>query len=121
MAKKPENGTQSAIDEIRELDRKRAEIADRAKSEALEIANEGVRLLTELGFTYTLTEGHPVVEARKPNGKGRSTQRQMSDGPCPYCEFKTEPNHDGRKHRSQDPKRPFTQPELMELGLRKVD
>jgi hypothetical protein len=39
---------------------------------------------------------------------------------CPVCEFQTSPPHDGRTHRNQKKKAPFSAAELKEKGLAKV-
>jgi DNA-binding protein H-NS len=39
---------------------------------------------------------------------------------CPICEFQTTPPHDGRTHRNQKKKAPFSAEELKERGLAKV-
>ena len=39
---------------------------------------------------------------------------------CPICEFQTTPPHDGRTHRNQKKKAPFSAAELTEKGLTKV-
>jgi DNA-binding protein H-NS len=39
---------------------------------------------------------------------------------CPICEFQTAPPHDGRTHRNQKKKAPFSAAELTEKGLAKV-
>lgn len=47
--------------------------------------------------------------------------RAKSSGPCPICDFATDPPHDGRKHRAQgNKKKAFTASELSELGLEKA-
>ena len=104
MAKKPT----SVLKELEELDKKRQELLEEAKGEALARAKEAVHDLKELGFEYTLVEYKS------------STKGLVSDAPCPICKFKTKPPHDARKHRGQDDKKPFTAAELKELGLAKV-
>jgi DNA-binding protein H-NS len=39
---------------------------------------------------------------------------------CPICHFQTTPPHDGRTHRNQKKKAPFSAAELTEKGLTKV-
>ena len=63
------------------------------------------------------TAPRAATRASKVEGGPR---RQTRDTPCPICGFKTNPHHDGRAHRSQEPKRPFTGEELSEKGLAKV-
>jgi hypothetical protein len=94
-----------------------------AKKEALDNAERAVAELNELGFHYILTEGASVspLPARAPRkAPSQAPKRQARDLPCPICEFKTTPHHDGRMHRSQKAKKPFTVDELVEKGLTKV-
>jgi hypothetical protein len=59
--------------------------------------------------------------ARAPRkAASQAPKRQARDLPCPICHFKTEPHHDGRMHRSQRTKKPFTTEDLMERHLTKV-
>ena len=82
----------SVLEKLKALDAQRAELLEDAKKEALDKAEKAVAELNELG----------------------------RDLPCPICKFKTTPHHDGRMHRSQKSKKPFTVEELMEKGLTKV-
>jgi hypothetical protein len=110
----------SVLEKLKALDAQRAQLLEGAKKEALDNAERAVADLNELGFHYTLSEG----EAASPRGprKAPSTglKRQPRDIPCPICHFKTTPHHDGRLHRNQKTKKPFTVEELMEKGLAKV-
>jgi hypothetical protein len=114
----------SVLDKLKALDEQRAKLLDDAKKEALEAAHKAVADLNGLGFDYRLIEGPSTSTARKParhRSEGEAPKRQARDIPCPICEFKTEPHHDGRAHRSQhEPKRPFTEEELSEKGLKKI-
>jgi hypothetical protein len=90
---------------------------------ALDIAEKAVAELNVLGFHYTLTEGASTSTPRAPRkavSKAQASKRQARDLPCPICHFKTTPHHDGRMHRSQKTKKPFTVEELMEKHLAKV-
>jgi hypothetical protein len=108
----------SVLDELRALDAKRAELLERAKADALEAAEKCVGTLNELGFHYTLVEG----AERAPRKAGaEAPKRQARDVPCPICHFKTDPRHDGRAHRSQETKKPFTSAELTKWGYKKVE
>jgi hypothetical protein len=94
-----------------------------AKKEALDNAEKAVAELNELGFHYTLTEGASVATStqRAPRkAASQAPKRQAPEVPCPICHFKTTPHHDGRMHRSQKTKKPFTVEELMERHLTKV-
>jgi hypothetical protein len=111
----------SVLEKLKALDAQRAQLLDDAKKEALENAEKAVAELNELGFHYTLSEGASTSTPRAPR-KPSSTapKRQARDVPCPICHFKTAPHHDGRMHRSQKSKHPFTVEELMERHLAKV-
>jgi hypothetical protein len=106
----------SAIQRIRDLDAERASIFDRAKEEALEKAKAAVAELNDLGFNYTLTNGAGKA-AKAGSAKGKRTIKAAA---CPICEFQTTPPHDGRTHRNQKKKCPFSAAELKEKGLVKV-
>jgi hypothetical protein len=106
----------SAIQRIKDLDAERASIFDRAKEEALEKAKAAVAELNDLGFNYTLTNGAGKA-AKAGSAKGRRTIKAAA---CPICEFQTTPPHDGRTHRNQKKKSPFSAAELKEKGLVKV-
>jgi hypothetical protein len=113
----------SVLDKLKALDEERAKLLDDAKKEALAAAHKALADLNELGFDYRLVEGTGPPNARRPpreHSEGEAPKRQVRDIPCPICEFKTEPHHDGRAHRSQEPKKPFTEEELSEKGLAKV-
>jgi hypothetical protein len=113
----------SVLEKLKALDEQRAQLLEGAKKEALENAERAVAELNELGFHYTLTEG-ASVSASTPRAPRKATsqapKRQARDLPCPICHFKTTPHHDGRMHRSQKTKKPFSVEELMERHLAKV-
>jgi hypothetical protein len=113
----------SVLEKLKALDAQRAQLLEGAKKEALENAEKAVAELNELGFHYTLTEGASTSTPRAPRKASSKTQtpkRQARDVPCPICHFKTTPHHDGRMHRSQKSKHPFSVEELMEKHLAKV-
>ena len=113
----------SVLDKIKALDEERAKLLEDAKNEALEAAHKALAELNALGFNYRLVEGSGTSTARglrKEHSEGEAPKRQARDLPCPICEFKTTPRHDGRAHRSQQPKKPFTNAELTERGLTRV-
>jgi hypothetical protein len=103
----------SAIQRIKDLDAERASIFDHAKEEALEKARAAVAELNDLGFNYTLTTG-TGKGTKAGSGKGKRTIKAAA---CPICEFQTAPPHDGRTHRNQKRKGPFSAAELMKKGL----
>jgi hypothetical protein len=112
----------TVLEKLKALDAQRAQLLDGAKKEALENAERAVAELNELGFHYSLVEGATTASlARAPRkATSQATKRQARDLPCPICHFKTTPHHDGRMHRSQKSKKPFTVEELMERHLAKV-
>jgi hypothetical protein len=114
----------TVLEKLKALDAQRAQLLDDAKKEALDNAERAVAELNELGFHYTLTEGASTSMTprapRKVASKAQPPKRQARDLPCPICHFKTTPHHDGRLHRSQKTKHPFTVEELMEKHLTKV-
>jgi hypothetical protein len=97
----------SAIQRIKDLDAERASIFDHAKEEALEKAKAAVAELN----------GGAGKSAKAASGKGKGAIKAAA---CPICEFQTVPPHDGRTHRNQKKKGPFSAAELKEKGLLKV-
>ena len=112
----------TVLEKLKALDAQRAQLLDDAKKEALDNAERAVAELNELGFDYRLVEGAAATSpARAPRkATSQAPKRQARDLPCPICHFKTSPHHDGRMHRSQKTKKPFTVEELMERHLAKV-
>jgi hypothetical protein len=111
----------SVLDKLKALDEQRSKLLDDAKKEALDRAENAVADLNDLGFHYTLTEGASASRGpRKASTTGQATKRQPRDIPCPICNFRTSPHHDGRLHRNQKTKKPFSVEELMERHLTKV-
>ena len=104
----------SLIDQLKALDDQRAKLIDDAKRTALEKAHKAVADLNELGFKYRLTESASAAAPRagKSAAGASGAKRRLKDAVCPICHFKTSPMHDGRSHRGQEPKRPFTAAEL---------
>jgi hypothetical protein len=116
----------TVLEKLKALDAQRAQLLEGAKKEALENAEKAVAELNELGFHYSLTEGASTStststpRAPRKSASPQAPKRQARDLPCPICEFKTTPHHDGRMHRSQKSKKPFSVEELMERHLAKV-
>jgi hypothetical protein len=101
-----------ALDQIKKLDDRRRKLLDEAKEEALKVVNEAINDLNALGFHYRL-----VDKASQRRAEGR----KKTEGPCPICKIKTNPPHDGRRHRSQgNDKKPFNAQELAQFGFMKV-
>jgi hypothetical protein len=109
----------SVLEKLKALDAQRAQLLEGAKKEALDNAEKAVAELNELSFHYSLTEGASPARAPRKTASD-APKRQARDLPCPICHFKTTPHHDGRMHRSQKSKKPFTVEELMERHLAKV-
>ena len=109
----------SVLEKLKALDAQRAQLLEGAKKEALDKAEKAVAELNELGFDYSLVEGASTAKAPR-RAASQAPKRQARDLPCPICNFKTIPHHDGRMHRSQKTKRPFSVEELLEKGLTKV-
>ena len=112
----------SVLEKLKALDAQRAQLLDDAKKEALDNAEKAVAELNELGFEYSLVEGASTTSPARAPRKATTPapKRQARDLPCPICKFKTTPHHDGRMHRSQKTKKPFSVEELVEKGLTKV-
>lgn len=108
----------SVLEKLRKLDEERAQLLAGAKAEALEKAERAVVELNSLGFQYELVESSQNRVRREPRAEV-APKRQKHDGPCPICKFTTSPPHDGRAHRSQEPKKPFTAEELEARGYNK--
>ena len=109
----------SLMDQLKALDDQRTKLIEDAKRAALEKAHKAVAELNDLGFKYRLAEGARVA-ASSPVKRAKSiggAKRQIKDSACPICHFKTSPMHDGRSHRGQSPKRPFTAAELAQKHL----
>src|SRR5580693_4796656 len=114
----------SVLEKLKALDAQRAELLEGAKKEALDNAERAVAELNELGFNYSLVEGASPASPSTPRAPRKTAsqapKRQARDLPCPRCKFKTTPHHDGRMHRAQKTKKPFSVEELMERHLAKV-
>jgi hypothetical protein len=115
----------TVLEKLKALDAQRATLLEGAKKEALDSAEKAVAELNELGFHYSLVEGASVSTStprapRRASSQAQAPKRQARDLPCPICHFKTTPHHDGRMHRSQKSKKPFTVEELMERHLAKI-
>jgi hypothetical protein len=110
----------TVLEKLKALDAQRAQLLEGGKKEALDNAEKAVAELNELGFHYTLTEGATSTARAPRKAASQAPKRRARDLPCPICHFRTTPHHDGRLHRSQKTKKPFTVEELMEKHLTKV-
>jgi hypothetical protein len=115
VAKEP-----TIIEKIKKLDDERAKLLESAKADALARAEEAINELTALGFDYELVEPARAT-ARKPRtARKGSAPDHHPKGTCPICEYATSPPHDKRSHRAQTKKKPFTDAELSEKGMKMV-
>ncbi|MGH1418884.1 MAG: hypothetical protein ACRBCJ_08510 [Hyphomicrobiaceae bacterium] len=106
--------TKSAIEKIKELEEQKAELINEAREEAMDQVTQGIEILEELGFPYTLARQDKPKKVRTRRG----TRKASPDKDCPICKFQTSPAHDARHHRNQPEKSPFTADELEQKGLR---
>ena len=105
----------SVLAKLKKLDEERAKLLNEAKKQALANVQTAIAELNSLGFNYRIVEG-----GKAPISQGsRVGTRGVKDAPCPICGFKTNPPHDKRSHRTQEPKKPFTEAELKAKGMRK--
>lgn len=120
-----------AFAELAELDKQAAEIAAR-REKILTSAKAGIKAKIEaLIDEANAMGGEPLVlvvgklaasRALKAKGTGRQGASLNADTVCSICNFKTNPPHDARRHRSQgDHKKPFTAEELTTMGMVKAD
>ena len=111
----------SVIDEIRELKARVQSKTEHAKAEALESAREAINFLRELGIDNDTILKELGFRARTKSTKEKASKpTRLKDESCPICVFRTDPPHNGRSHRGQSKKRPFTLEELEEKGLTRV-
>jgi hypothetical protein len=101
----------TTIQQIKQLREQEAKLVETAKAAALAHVQEGITELIDLGFHYELIERG----ARKATGE---INHSPKDAICPICNFKTNPSHDRRSHKSI--KTPFTDAQLAELRMTKV-
>jgi hypothetical protein len=110
----------SAIEEIKELKAQLESKTERVKEEALDQASEAI------GFLRVVLELDNNTILKELGFRGRATPQESREGeppkdePCSICHFRTDPPHDGRSHRGQMKKKPFTAEELEKKGLTKV-
>jgi DNA repair exonuclease SbcCD ATPase subunit len=110
----------SVIDEIKELKAQVQSKTEQAKAEALESGREAINFLRELGIDNDTILKELGFRARTKSSKEKAERASSKDEPCPICNFKTDPPHDGRSHRGQSKKKPLTTEELEEKGLTKL-
>jgi hypothetical protein len=110
----------SAIEEIKELKAQLQSRTETVRTEALQKANEAICVLRDLGI-----DDNTILKDL--GCKGGAKAQKIKDGrtgpkdePCPMCHFRTDPPHDGRSHRGQTKKKPFTAEQLEEKGLTRI-
>jgi hypothetical protein len=109
----------SVIEEIKELKAQIECKTQQAKTEALDEASEAVSFLRDLGLDNDTILKELGFRGRAPAKESREG-KPPKDESCQICNFRTDPAHDGRAHRGQTKKKPFTTEELEEKGLTKV-
>lgn len=113
----------SVLEQLKKLDEARAKIEeDRAKIE------EDRSKILESAKAEVVADIEPLLEKLRVMGyepilsfgkaKTRTSNPEKS---CPICKFRTEPWHDGRWHKTQHTKKPFSDWDLKERRLRKVE
>jgi hypothetical protein len=113
------NMQKSAIEEIKELKAQLESKTEQAKTQTLDRANEAIGFLRELGIDNdTILKELGFRGRAKDRGSREATPPK--EEPCPICNFRTDPPHDGRSHRGQAKTRPLTAEELEKKGLTKV-
>jgi hypothetical protein len=105
---------QTALQQIKKLDEERAKLLESAETDALTRAEEAISELIALGFEYE------IVEPARGTARKTSAPDHTPKGTCPICEYATNPPHDKRSHRAQTRKKPFTDAELAERGMKIV-
>jgi hypothetical protein len=113
------NMQKSAIEEIKELKARMESMTEQAKAEAFDKASEAIGVLRELGVNNDTMLKELGLKGRAAAKESRE-ESAPKDEPCPICHFRTDPPHDGRSHRGQSKKKPFTAEELEQKALIKV-
>ena len=109
----------SAIEEIKELKAQLESKTEQAKAEARDKASVAIGFLRELGLDNDRILKELGFRGRAKDRENREAMPPEEE-PCPICNFRTDPPHDGRSHRGQTKKRPLTTEELEKKGLTKV-
>jgi hypothetical protein len=114
------NMQKSAIEEMKELKAQIESKTEQVKAKALDKASEAIGFLRELGLDNDTILKELGFRGRAESKESRKGRPPNKDEPCPICNFRTDPPHDGRSHRGQSKKRPLTAEELEKKGLTKV-
>ena len=68
----------SVLDQIRKLDQQKAQLVEGAKKEGLDLINQGIAILAEIGFTYRVVEGgQPTQSPPRATGTRRAGVRDQ--------------------------------------------
>jgi site-specific DNA-cytosine methylase len=105
------------------IEQERQELQTQAHDEARQAVEAALAELNGLGYTYRLVEGaatKSIGKAKTAKASGSTSGKGVmaSDKVCPICNFRTDPPHDGRRHKGKQ-RRPFTAEELASEGLTK--
>jgi hypothetical protein len=114
----PEKPT--TLQQLKKLDEERTKLLEGAKADALARAEEAINELIALGFAYELAEPARTTARKPTTARKGSAPDHHPKGTCPICEYATNPPHDSRSHRAQTRKKPFTDAELSEKGMKMV-
>jgi hypothetical protein len=116
----------SPIEQIKELEAQREMLLSEAKADALARAEEAVSELNALGFHYYIGETAKNRRRAMKRPKQLPTvdksvlHKPSAEKPCPICEYRTDPPHDRRSHRTQTKKKAFTDKELEAAGMTRL-
>jgi hypothetical protein len=123
-AAKPQEDVLAALEKLdadqTKLTEARAKLVAGAKEALLARGEQIVVQLRALGFSYKFST---TVSSEKPKSHKKGAGQAINHTPrgiCPVCHYSTQPNHDGRSHRWQEAKGPFTAAELAERGLTRI-
>ena len=110
----------SPAEELERLEKRREQLRAELRSDAEAKLKESVANFNklDLGVSYGL---HQIIAG----GRGKTASKKgartvNAERACPICGFRTVPPHDGRTHRAQKQKRPFTASELSAIGMKKA-
>lgn len=96
------------------------------QQEKEKLADEVKTKLSSLGLSLAdlgLSGGSSAPRATRTlraASTGEKKREVDTSRPCPICKYLTVPHHDGRHHRSQNPKAPYTQDELEAYQMAKA-
>lgn len=71
----------SALEEIKKLDAKKKELLEKAKAEALAVAQDAIATLNELGFPYKLTGGPKPSRTTRRSGIRQTVLDEITNHP----------------------------------------